>query len=81
MANLHFLSLLEALMESNSAILNKLLPIWSPVLFAFHVQVSVFNMHFLAMKQHCAAGASILGLPLLLTFTASWPHADEVTKL
>lgn len=39
MANLHFLSLMEALIESNSAILNKLLPVWSPVLFAFHMQL------------------------------------------
>ncbi|XP_052119474.1 protein unc-79 homolog isoform X4 [Frankliniella occidentalis] len=39
MANLHFLSLMEALMESSSAILNKLLPVWSPVLFAFHMQL------------------------------------------
>uniref|UniRef100_A0A1A9X1K3 Protein unc-79 homolog n=1 Tax=Glossina brevipalpis TaxID=37001 RepID=A0A1A9X1K3_9MUSC len=32
MVNLHFLSLLEALRETNSTILSKLLPLWSPVL-------------------------------------------------
>ncbi|XP_049954031.1 protein unc-79 homolog [Schistocerca serialis cubense] len=39
MVNLHFLSLLEALLECNSAVLSKLLPIWSPVLFAYHIQL------------------------------------------
>uniref|UniRef100_A0A1B6C403 Protein unc-79 homolog n=1 Tax=Clastoptera arizonana TaxID=38151 RepID=A0A1B6C403_9HEMI len=39
MVNLHFLSLLEALVECNSAILSKLMPIWSPVLFAHYVQL------------------------------------------
>lgn len=39
MVNLHFLSLLEGLLECNSAILSKLLPIWSPVLFAHYIQV------------------------------------------
>ncbi|KAF7993840.1 hypothetical protein HCN44_011109 [Aphidius gifuensis] len=33
--NLHFLSLLEALLESQSVLLSKLLPLWSPILF-FH---------------------------------------------
>ncbi|XP_068152156.1 protein unc-79 homolog isoform X3 [Drosophila tropicalis] len=32
MANLHFLSLLEALKDTNSTVLGKLLPMWSPVL-------------------------------------------------
>ncbi|KAL9895816.1 UNC-79 domain-containing protein isoform 1-T2 [Glossina fuscipes fuscipes] len=32
MVNLHFLSLLEALRETNSTVLSKLLPLWSPVL-------------------------------------------------
>ncbi|XP_046804236.1 protein unc-79 homolog isoform X10 [Lucilia cuprina] len=32
MVNLHFLSLLEALKETNSTVLSKLLPLWSPVL-------------------------------------------------
>ncbi|XP_037956514.1 protein unc-79 homolog isoform X2 [Teleopsis dalmanni] len=32
MVNLHFLSLLEALKETNSTVLAKLLPLWSPVL-------------------------------------------------
>ncbi|XP_022815729.1 protein unc-79 homolog [Spodoptera litura] len=30
--NLHFLSLLESLLECNSTVLNKLLPLWSPIL-------------------------------------------------
>lgn len=32
MVNLHFISLLEALKETRSTILAKLLPLWSPVL-------------------------------------------------
>ena len=32
MVNLHFLSLLEALRETHSTVLGKLLPLWSPVL-------------------------------------------------
>ena len=39
MVNLHFLGLLEALMECHSTILVKLLPLWTPVLFAFHAQL------------------------------------------
>uniref|UniRef100_A0A1B6M9Q9 Uncharacterized protein n=1 Tax=Graphocephala atropunctata TaxID=36148 RepID=A0A1B6M9Q9_9HEMI len=39
MVNLHFLSLLEALLECNSAVLSKLMPIWSPVLFAHYIQL------------------------------------------
>nr|CAD7567210.1 unnamed protein product [Timema californicum] len=39
MVNLHFLSLLEALLECNSTVLSKLLPLWSPVLFAHHIQL------------------------------------------
>ncbi|XP_046405195.1 protein unc-79 homolog isoform X2 [Ischnura elegans] len=39
MVNLHFLSLMEALLECNSTILSKLLPLWSPVLFAYHTQL------------------------------------------
>ncbi|XP_058979223.1 protein unc-79 homolog isoform X8 [Musca domestica] len=39
MVNLHFLSLLEALKETNSTILSKLLPLWSPVLSS-HTQLS-----------------------------------------
>lgn len=40
MVNLHFLSLLEALKETNSTILSKLLPLWSPVLSS-HTQVNL----------------------------------------
>ncbi len=39
MVNLHFLGLMEALVECNSTILIKLLPLWTPVLYAFHVQL------------------------------------------
>ncbi len=38
MVNLHFLSLMEALMECHSTILVKLLPLWTPVLFAYQVK-------------------------------------------
>lgn len=48
MVNLHFLSLLEALVECNSAILSKLMPIWSPVLFAHYIQVENHS----CMKYH-----------------------------
>lgn len=42
MVNLHFLSLLEALLECRSLLLSKLLPLWSPILFSHHVQVSKY---------------------------------------
>ncbi|KOB70199.1 Protein unc-79-like protein [Operophtera brumata] len=32
--NLHFLSLLESLLECNSTVLNKLLPLWTPILYS-----------------------------------------------
>ncbi|XP_024081973.1 protein unc-79 homolog isoform X2 [Cimex lectularius] len=34
MVNTHFLGLLEALLECKSAVLNKLMPVWSPVLYS-----------------------------------------------
>ncbi|XP_073959822.1 uncoordinated protein 79-like [Choristoneura fumiferana] len=37
--NLHFLGLLESLLECNSTVLNKLLPLWTPIL-----QSPLFNM-------------------------------------
>ncbi|XP_063897026.1 protein unc-79 homolog [Helicoverpa armigera] len=37
--NLHFLSLLESLLECNSTVLNKLLPLWTPILHS-----PLFNM-------------------------------------
>ncbi|CAH0760821.1 unnamed protein product [Diatraea saccharalis] len=37
--NLHFLSLLESLLECNSTVLNKLLPLWTPILYS-----PLFNM-------------------------------------
>ncbi|RZF46360.1 hypothetical protein LSTR_LSTR011144 [Laodelphax striatellus] len=39
MVNLHFLSLLEALLECNSTVLSKLMPVWNPILFSHHVQL------------------------------------------
>ena len=39
MVNLHFLSLMEALTECNSTILVKLMPLWTPVLFAYRTQL------------------------------------------
>ena len=39
MVNLHFLGLMEALMECHSTILVKLMPLWTPVLFAYNVQI------------------------------------------
>lgn len=37
MVNLHFLSLMEALMECRSTILAKLMPLWCPVLHAYNI--------------------------------------------
>lgn len=39
MVNLHFLSLLESLLECNSSVFSRLLPLWNPVLYAHHGQV------------------------------------------
>ncbi|KAK0097709.1 hypothetical protein PV326_014335 [Microctonus aethiopoides] len=39
MVNLHFLSLLEALLECQSVLLTKLIPLWSPILFSHHIQL------------------------------------------
>ncbi|XP_034177759.2 UNC-79 domain-containing protein [Osmia lignaria lignaria] len=39
MVNLHFLSLLEALLECGSILLSKLLPLWSPILYSHHAQL------------------------------------------
>ena len=60
MVNLHFLGLMEALMECNSTILVKLLPLWTPVMYAFHVQLpdhvkvclNHFHWGFLRKKSH-----------------------------
>ena len=56
MVNLHFLGLLEALMECHSTILVKLLPLWTPVLFAFHAQLpgkcsALLTKYFLFLTQ------------------------------
>jgi len=50
MVNLHFLSLMEALMECRSTILAKLMPLWCPVLHAYnltlpdHIRVRLQNI-------------------------------------
>ena len=44
MVNLHFLSLMEALTECNSTILVKLMPLWTPVLFAYRTQLPGYSM-------------------------------------
>lgn len=38
--NLHFLTLLEALLECGSILYHKLLPLWYPILHAHHTQVN-----------------------------------------
>ncbi|XP_067119858.1 protein unc-79 homolog isoform X2 [Centruroides vittatus] len=49
MVSLHFLSLMEALMECNSTVLARLLPMWTPVLYSYqgqlpgHLQVRLHN--------------------------------------
>ncbi|XP_012272273.1 protein unc-79 homolog [Orussus abietinus] len=48
--NLHFLSLLEALLECRSILLTKLLPLWSPILFSHHTQLPG---HLQMRLQHC----------------------------
>ncbi len=39
MVNLHFLGLMEALLECQSTILAKLMPLWCPVLQAYNITV------------------------------------------
>ena len=43
MVNLHFLSLMEALLECRSTILAKLMPLWCPVLHAYNTTVGVLE--------------------------------------
>ncbi|XP_011310336.1 protein unc-79 homolog isoform X3 [Fopius arisanus] len=50
MVNLHFLSLLEALLECQSVLLSKLLPLWSPILYSHHAQLSG---HLQMRLQNC----------------------------
>ena len=51
MVNLHFLSLMEALLECRSTILTKLMPLWCPVLMAYstslpdHIRVRLQSIH------------------------------------
>lgn len=39
MVSLHFLSLMEALLECNSTVLARLLPMWTPVLYSYQGQL------------------------------------------
>nr|XP_012153958.1 PREDICTED: protein unc-79 homolog [Megachile rotundata] len=50
MVNLHFLSLLEALLECGSILLSKLLPLWSPILYSHHAQLPG---HLQVRLQNC----------------------------
>ncbi|XP_067215729.1 protein unc-79 homolog isoform X2 [Linepithema humile] len=50
MLNLHFLSLLEALLECGSILLSKLLPLWNSILFSHHVQLPG---HLQVRLQNC----------------------------
>lgn len=43
MANLHFVSVIEALLECRSPSLNKLLPIWRPILNEDNTQVRIYS--------------------------------------
>lgn len=46
--NLHFLTLLEALLECGSILYHKLLPLWYPILHAHHTQVELsFTFSFM----------------------------------
>jgi len=57
MVNLHFLSLMEALLECRSTILTKLMPLWCPVLHAYnitlpdHICVRLQNIQDFAPKE------------------------------
>ena len=51
MVNLHFLSLMEALLECRSTILAKLMPLWCPVLHAYNIQVRMHNVRMVALKS------------------------------
>ena len=46
MVNLHFLSLMEALLECRSTILAKLMPLWCPVLHAYNIAVRIFSLKY-----------------------------------
>ncbi|XP_039288508.1 protein unc-79 homolog isoform X2 [Nilaparvata lugens] len=50
MVNLHFLNLLEALIECNSTVLSKLMPVWKPILLSNQVQMPA---HMLVRLQAC----------------------------
>ncbi|XP_050556133.1 protein unc-79 homolog isoform X14 [Spodoptera frugiperda] len=54
--NLHFLSLLESLLECNSTVLNKLLPLWSPILHS-----PLFNMPRHVWQRLCVVTGAAPG--------------------
>ena len=54
MVNLHFLGLMEALLECQSTILAKLMPLWCPVLQAYNITVGCIDkLHTVAIAMQC----------------------------
>jgi hypothetical protein len=52
MVNLHFLGLMEALLECQSTILAKLMPLWCPVLQAYNIAVGYTYMLCVRTLRH-----------------------------
>jgi len=77
MLNLHFLSLLEALLECGSILLSKLLPLWNAILFAYHVQVRTE----LKTKPNNRSRKVKCSDQLLFYFLATRTFTNEVAKL
>ena len=75
MVNLHFLSLMEALLECRSTILAKLMPLWCPVLHAYntnlpdHIRVRLQSIHDSAPPSPKPSQDSALNKNLL-----NWLH-------
>jgi hypothetical protein len=76
MVNLHFLGLLEALLECKSAVLNKLMPVWSPVLHSHHLPVSALSKILLYTSS-----LNIEDYIYVLIDLATRPVTNEITKL
>jgi len=75
MVNLHFLSLMEALLECRSNILAKLMPLWCPVLHAYnttlpdHIRVRLQSIHDSLPIKPMAAQDTAINTNLL-----NWLH-------
>jgi len=75
MVNLHFLSLMEALLECRSTILAKLMPLWCPVLHAYnttlpdHIRVRLQSIHDSAPIKPLSAQDTAINTNLL-----NWLH-------